>query len=75
MIHFLSITVTQKGADVDKDWRAFLNWGDSETKTCYQLRGYGQTPGEAADDAWRRYKEDRDFYADDQWEWKDSNKS
>lgn len=68
MIHFLNITITQKGADVDKDWRAFLDWVDSETMTRYQLRGYGETPGEAADDAWQRYNTDRDFFADDSWE-------
>lgn len=71
MIHFLCITVQQKGADVDKDWRAFLDWADSETMTRYQLRGYGETPGEAADDAWQKYKTDRDFFVDSSWEWKD----
>ena len=67
MIHFLSITIQSKGAD---DWRAFLDWADSEEMKAYQLRGYGSTPGAAADDAYRRYNEDRDFYIADEWDWK-----
>lgn len=27
--------------------------------------------GEVADDAWQKYNEDRDFFTDDSWEWKD----
>lgn len=39
------------------DWRAFLTFNDTEEKAVYQLRGYGTTPGEAADDAWKEFKE------------------
>lgn len=39
--------------------------------TRFRLRGYGKTPGEAADDAWKKYKTDRDVFADDAWGWKD----
>lgn len=67
MIHFLKITIQHKG---DNDFRAFLDWADGDTMTVYQLRGYGDTPGKAADDAWTRYNEDRDFYVEDEWEWK-----
>jgi hypothetical protein len=67
MIHFLNITVQCKGGD---DFRAFLDWADSDTMTSYQLRGYGDTPGKAADDAWARYNEDRDSYTEGSWEWK-----
>jgi hypothetical protein len=67
MIHFLQITVQQKSPG---DFRSFLDWADSETMTVYQLRGYGDTPGRAADDAWTRYNEDRDHYIEDSWEWK-----
>jgi hypothetical protein len=59
MIHFLGITIQCKGKD---DFRAFLDWADSDTMTQYQLRGYGDTPGKAADNAWSRYQEDRDSH-------------
>lgn len=67
MIHFLNITVQCKGKD---DFRAFLDWADDETMTRYQLRGYGESPGEAADDAWAKYNEDRDSYITDKEVWK-----
>ncbi len=66
MIHFNQITIQKKAHN---DWRAFLNWSDSEMMMQYQLRGYGSTPGEAADDAYAKYTEDRDYYVDDIWEW------
>jgi hypothetical protein len=37
--------------------------------TVYQIRGYGDTPGKAADDAYAKYEEDREFYAEDKWVW------
>lgn len=67
MIHFLNITIQCKGPD---DWRSFLDWADGETMVRYQLRGYGATPGDSADDAWAKYNEDRDFYISDEEEWK-----
>ena len=67
MIHFLKITVQSKASD---DFRAFLDWADSDTMTRYQLRGYGSTPGEAATDAWNKYNDDRDFYVEHKEEWK-----
>ena len=66
MIHFLNITLQQKAKN---DWRAFLDWADSETMTRYQLRGYGGTPGEAADDAYHRFETDREKYIENSWEW------
>jgi hypothetical protein len=66
MIHFNQIAIQKKS---ENDWRAFLNWSDSETMMQYQLRGYGSTPGEAADDAYAKYNEDRDYYVEDSWEW------
>ena len=68
MIHFLNITLQAKSEK--EDWRAFLDWADSNTMTRYQLRGYGTTPGEAADDAWRKYSEDRNSYVEDESVWK-----
>lgn len=74
MIHFLKIVIQSKGKiteDSDKeDFRSFLQWADSEEMMVYELRGYGETPGEAADDAWSRYKEDPWHYVEDSWEWK-----
>lgn len=66
MIHFLNITIQQKS---DNDWRSFLDWADSTTMTRYQLRGYGSSPSEAADDAWTKYTQDRDFYIEEVMEW------
>lgn len=66
MTHFLCITIQQKSGD---DWRAFLDWASSKTMLRYQLRGYGSTPGEAADDAWAKYNDDRDFYVEDTRPW------
>lgn len=68
MIHFLKITLQAK--DIAGDWRAFLDWADSETMKAYQLRGYGSTPSSAADDAWTKYNENRNEYVGDEWEWK-----
>lgn len=68
MIHFLNITIQEKGKG--DDYRAFLDWADDETMTVYQIRGYGDTPGKAADDAYARYEEDREWYVTDHWEWK-----
>jgi len=67
MIHFLQITIQEKSRD---DYRAFLDWGDSEAQMVYQIRGYGDTPGKAADDAHRKFQEDRELYVEDEWEWK-----
>ena len=67
MIHFLNITIQQKSND---DWRAFLHWADSSTMTRYELRGYGATPAEAANDAWKKYNDDRDLYIADEGLWK-----
>jgi len=66
MIHFLNIVVQRKSMD---DWRAFLYWSDSSTMTRYEIRGYGATPAEAADDAWNRYNEDRELYTVDEGVW------
>ena len=68
-IVFLSITIQEKGRG--DDYRAFLDWADRDTMTVYQIRGYGDTPGKAADDAYANYEsEDRDFHVTDFWEWK-----
>lgn len=67
MIRFLKITVQEKSKG--EDYRAFLDWADSKTMTVFQLRGYGDTPGKAADDAYAKYEDDRDSYIEDQWGW------
>ena len=68
MIHFCSITVHEKSKG--EDYRAFLLWADSELMIQYEIRGYGDTPGRAADDAYAKYEEGREFYTSAQWEWK-----
>ena len=66
MIYFCGITVQSKGSD---DWRAFLMWADRTTMKAYDIRGYGSTPGIAADDAYRRFSISRDFYSTDERDW------
>lgn len=66
MIHFQKITVQEKGVG---DYRAFLDWADSDKMMVFQIRGYGLTPGQAADDAYAKYREDREGYTEDMWEW------
>jgi hypothetical protein len=61
MIHFLRITIQEKG---NNDFRAFLEWADRKTMSLYEIRGYGDTPGKAADNAYAEYIEDREFYSD-----------
>jgi len=61
MKHFLCITINEKGQE---DYRAFLEWGDSETMLRYQIRGYGGTPGKAADDAYAKWLEDPEVHAE-----------
>lgn len=68
MIHFLKITVQEKIKG--KDYIAFIDWADVKTMTVYQLRGYGNTPNNAADDAYVKFETDRNSYIEDQWEWK-----
>jgi hypothetical protein len=68
MIHFLNITLQAK--DTTCDWRAFLDFADSETMTVYQIRGYGSNPGEAANDAWKKYNSpDRDNHLQGEYPW------
>jgi hypothetical protein len=69
MIHFLTITIQEK-AGGPGDYRAFLNFGDDEDKMVYQIRGYGLTPGQAADDAYNKFLEDPFIHYEDEWEWK-----
>jgi hypothetical protein len=68
MIHFLKITIQEKGKG--DDYRSFLDFADGDTMTVYQIRGYGVTPGKSADDAYARYEsEDREMYVSDEWVW------
>lgn len=66
MKHFLGITINEKGQE---DYRAFLEWGDSKTMLRYQIRGYGDTPGKAADLAYVRWLEDPEYYSEHQMIW------
>ncbi len=61
MKHFLGIAINEKSQE---DYRAFLEWGDSETMLRYQIRGYGDTPGKAADDAYAKWLEDPEVHAE-----------
>ena len=66
-IHFLTITINEKG--IGEDYRAFLTFAERDTMTVFEIRGYGDTPGEAADDAYHRFETDREKYIEDSWEW------
>ena len=67
MIHFISIEVQEKIKD--EDYRAFLTFEDSKTMTVYQICGYGETPGKAADYAYASYhSENRYDLVTDSWE-------
>ena len=69
---FLKIVVQLKGAPQDADWRAFLQWVDRNTMTVHEMRGYGKTPGNAADDAYARFNDpetDPEYYTEDSWAW------
>ena len=69
MIQFLQIAIQEKSHG--EDYRSFLDFADSITMTAYQIRGYGATPGQAADDAYSKYNsENREFHVVDEWEWK-----
>ncbi len=59
MHHFGNIVINQKASD---DYRAFLYWRD-ENNDCWEIRGYGLTAGKAADDAYSRYEQDREFHS------------
>jgi hypothetical protein len=54
---FLDIRVEAK-SEIDNDWRAFLRFVDYEEKLILGIRGYGKTPGEAADDVWKHYQDE-----------------
>ena len=68
--YFLQIVVNCKSIP-DNDWRSFLQWANRDEMMVYEIRGYGKSPGEASEDAYKKFNEDAQFYAEDQWEWKD----
>ena len=53
--YFGDITVQSK--DDKEDFRSFAHVRDSKGKW-WELRGYGRTVGDAAQNAWARYMED-----------------
>jgi hypothetical protein len=68
MIYFMSITIHEKSKG--DDYRAFLNFADRETMMAYEIRGYGDTPGKAADDAYARFAGgDPHAFVTDEWVW------
>ncbi len=56
---FIEIIVTSK--DDKEDWRSFIHCSDGDVK--WELRGYGDSPGVAANDAWKCYQDDIDNWA------------
>jgi hypothetical protein len=55
---FIDIRVEAK-SEIDNDWRAYIRFIDHEENLIRGMRGYGNTPGEAADDAWKDYLDGR----------------
>lgn len=51
---FINIQLEEKN---ENEWRAFLRFIDYEENLILGIRGYGSSPGEAADDAWADYQE------------------
>jgi hypothetical protein len=54
-VSFLEMIINEKCSN---DWRSFLSFYSKETNVVYRLRGYGSTPGEAADDAWKTFNDE-----------------
>lgn len=46
------------------DWRAQLEWEDKDFLR-YGIRGYGDTPGKAADNAHAKFLENREAHSED----------
>ena len=68
-VSFLQMQIQEKCSN---DWRSFLSFYSEETNVIYRLRGYGSTPGEAADDAWKWFSDEdlRWFEIDSYKKWK-----
>ena len=65
-VSFLKMVIEEKCCN---DWRAFLSFYSRETNVVYGLRGYGSTPGEAADYAWKKFNdEDLRWFGIDSYE-------
>lgn len=54
-VSFRKIIIQEKSSD---DWRSFLSFYSEETEVLYQIRGYGSTPGEAADDVYKTFNDE-----------------
>lgn len=70
-VSFLQMIIQEK---CSTDWRSFLRFFSKETGVIYQLRGYGTTPGEAADNAWKTFNDEelRWFEIDSYEKWNDT---
>jgi len=65
MKHFLGIEINEKGrrrGGRQEDYYALLEGVDSGT--LYHIRGYGDTPGKAADNAYAKWLEDPEVHAE-----------
>lgn len=54
-VSFVQMILQEKCSN---DWRSFLSFYSKETDVIYGLRGYGSTPGEAADNAWEKFNDE-----------------
>ena len=70
-VSFVQMIVQEKCSN---DWRSFLSFYSKETDVIYRLRGYGSTPGEAADNAWETFNDEylRWVEIDSYERWKDT---
>lgn len=55
-LKFIEIVVRAK-SEADNDWRSYIRFGSKETMQVFEVRGYGSSPGRAAENAWKRYKD------------------
>jgi hypothetical protein len=58
---FLNIVIQCKFDEKDKDFRSFAHVMDSDGDT-WELRGYGSTAAEAAQEAWKAYRTGEKFW-------------
>lgn len=56
---FIQMTIQSKASN---DFRAFLTCNDS-TGIEWEIRGYGKTPVEASENAWKKYSEGEEYWS------------
>jgi hypothetical protein len=58
MIYFANIIIQEKSQN--EDYRSFAHFTDNDGNK-WEIRGYGATPGIAADDAYTKFKDNENW--------------